>query len=114
MKYLIITFLLLLLSVPVFAMNATLTWEAPNDDRVIGYYVYYGNNSVTDNKLDAGNKTELEIEGLTEGEIYFFGAKSYSEDGRTSVMSDVLRWKAQGNTIIEVPSQPRSIEIRFR
>jgi hypothetical protein len=111
--------LILFLTTPALAVDVTLSWTAPDDDRVTGYFVYYGtsNPPVPSNggtELDAGSATQQIITDLTEGTDYYFGAKSYDADGNTSVMSDILEWTAEaGPQTIQIPHKPSEIRLIF-
>ncbi len=114
MKKLIIAIILMLIATPALAADVTLQWTAPNDDRVTGYYVYYGQSNPPTTEIDAGSATEQVITDLTEGETYYFGAKSYDADGNTSVMSDILEYVVVPKpTTITIPSRPGEIRIIF-
>jgi hypothetical protein len=100
--------LVLLAAAPALARDVTLSWTAPDDDRVTGYYVYYGqaNPPVPENggtEIDAGSTTSQEITGLAGGSTYYFAARSYDADGNTSVMSDILEYY--------VPEEPDTITV---
>jgi hypothetical protein len=110
---LVITFLILLLTSPAWAIDATLQWDAPDDARVTGYNVYYGTTALPSDNKTAVTDTQLKITGLTEGVTYFFGVTSTAGDAE-SVMSDVLEWKAeQSSKVIYVPGKPKSIRLIF-
>jgi len=114
MKKLIIILIVLLFAAPALAADVTLSWTAPDDDRVTGYYVYYGTSNPPSTEVDAGSATQQVITDLTEGTVYFFGAKSYDADGNMSVMSDIIEWTAEpGPEVIQIPGKPREIRLMF-
>lgn len=113
-RLLFIIGLVLLLASPALAVDVTLSWTAPDDERVTGYCVYYGTSNPPTTEIDAGIATEQSITDLTEGTVYYFGAKSYDADGNTSVMSDILEWTAEaGPQTIQIPRKPSEIRLIF-
>lgn len=91
-RILLISLLILLIPALSFAADVTLSWTAPDDDRVTGYYVYYGTSNPPTTEIDASNTTQHTIQDLSQGTTYYFGAKSYDAEGRTSVMSDIIQY----------------------
>ena len=76
-----------------------LTWRASPSRELGGYLVYYGTaqgeyfgdlaipgNAVRGSPIDAGNRTSIRIEGLTNGTLYYFAVAAYNKqilnDGR--------------------------------
>lgn len=68
--------------------NETLTvrWQAATDSDVDGYYVYYGGkpgqyfgtgSTTGQSPIDAGNTTEVTLEGLENGRLYYVSVVSY-------------------------------------
>ena len=66
----------------------TLSWKASVSRDVGGYLIYYGTaqgeyfgaiqgNTVHSSPIDAGNRTSLRIEGLTNGTLYYFAVAAY-------------------------------------
>jgi len=68
-----------------------LSWRASSSREVGGYLVYYGtargeyfgDHAILDNRvrvspIDAGNRTLIRIEGLTNGRLYYFAVAAYS------------------------------------
>ena len=70
------------------AGSLRIAWNANAESSVSGYRVVYGtapnSYSVT---LDVGNRTNYEVTGLTEGELYFFAVQAYTSTGLTSPFS---------------------------
>jgi len=117
MKRLIIAIALLVLLIvsPALAADVTLSWTAPDDERVTGYYVYYGQSNPPANEIDAEAATEQVISDLTEGQTYYFGAKSYDADGNTSVMSNIIEYTVVSSPqVITIPDRPSEIRILFQ
>jgi len=69
-----------------------LSWKASSSKDVGGYFVYYGTargeyfganaklgNTVRVSPIDAGNRTSLRIEGLTNGTLYYFAVAAYNK-----------------------------------
>lgn len=119
MKKLFIIFTsLFVFATSAFAVDVTLKWTAPDDTRVTGYDVYYGpNNPPTANTVavEGHDTTEVQITGLVEGNVVYFGAKSHDADGNQSAMSDVIEWTVEpASKTISVPSGPSEIRILFK
>src|SRR5262245_3869223 len=57
----------------------TLGWDASTGEGVAGYRVYYGvaSRSYT-NVVDAGNKTSIQISGLSDTATYYFAVTAYN------------------------------------
>jgi hypothetical protein len=89
------SFILLVLNIPVHAAEVTLSWENPNDSRITGYKIYYGQTGtdytfspkVTVN--DPNQKSFL-ISGLTGGTEYIFAATSFDDHGNESNFSEPI------------------------
>jgi len=95
-KLIIFSFALTLsLSGTVYAVDLTLSWDRPDDDRVTGYKVFYGEPG-TDFQSDAKeiiaspHVTHLVIYGLDEGQPIGFTLKSVDSFGNESDFSDTL------------------------
>ena len=66
--------------------NLTVRWQAATDSDVAGYLVYYGSkpgqyfgtSSTTGRSpIDVGNVTEVALEGLENGKLYYVAVVSY-------------------------------------
>ncbi|MGA2977136.1 MAG: LamG-like jellyroll fold domain-containing protein [Spirochaetia bacterium] len=66
--------------------KVTLAWRTVNDLNVKGYMVYYGGSPHSymgtgatqgDSPIDAGSATSLSIEGLVNGDLYYFSVVAY-------------------------------------
>ncbi len=65
------------------------SWLANSDADLAGYRVYYGTSSGSyDNTLDAGLSTSVEIEGLAQGDTYYFAVTAYDTSGNESAFSE--------------------------
>lgn len=96
-KFFVCLFLILFPVSFAHAADVKLSWTMPDDNRVTGVEVYHGQvnpPTVTNNGTvtDAGMNTEVVLTGLTEGETYYFAAKSYDVDGNKSMFSDILEY----------------------
>jgi hypothetical protein len=67
-----------------------LSWRTSPGENVGGYLVYYGTSSgvyygsgavLGNSPIDAGNRTSLRIEGLTNGVVYYFKVAAYGDNG---------------------------------
>ncbi len=104
-------FLILCSAISAQAESLGLTWDASRDPRVMGYKIYYGTESgkytqTVRVKGRLNNKTVLE--GLEQGEVYFFVVTSYDAAGKESAfsleMSNVRQVeKAQAPSEIKIP-----------
>ncbi|MFH0820447.1 MAG: cohesin domain-containing protein [Candidatus Peregrinibacteria bacterium] len=66
-----------------------LIWEAPLDLNRAGYYVYYGKTSGQySRRRTVGNVTQTRIEGLPNGETYYFSVTSYLSAGQAGALSN--------------------------
>jgi len=78
--------------------EVTLGWDAPDDDRVIGYQIYYGE-AGTDFKVSPKMtvydpwETQTRIFDLEEGTVYAFAATSFDDFDRESEFSEVLLYR---------------------
>jgi hypothetical protein len=63
------------------AQELQIAWDAPDDSRVVGYEVHYGESSGNyDTRIDAGANTTYTLTGLDAGKIYYLAARSYDQD----------------------------------
>jgi len=74
-----------------------LTWEAPPDEDIVGYHVYYRTENDIETsredpsvQKDAGNTTSFTITGLTNETTYVLKVKSYNKYGTESESSDYV------------------------
>jgi hypothetical protein len=68
--------------------SVTLTWSRVTDDDLAGYLVYYGtrpgryfgtDSGSGPSPVDAGMSTELTLEGLANGKLYYFSVVAYDD-----------------------------------
>lgn len=73
----------------VYSAQVTLAWDANSEPNISGYKIYYGTASrIYDFTVEVGNYTSVTITDLKEGEIYYFVATAYDEDGNESGFSN--------------------------
>jgi len=78
------------------ASSVSLEWAPNTDPAVAGYNVYYGGVSRDyTNAISAGNSTQAVVEGLVEGQSYYFAVTAYDVFGDESDYS--------GETVYIVP-----------
>ena len=74
--------------IEVIPRNTALTvrWQASTDSDIAGYYVYYGSkpgqyfgtgSAAGQSPIDAGNTTEVTLDGLENGKLYYIAVVSY-------------------------------------
>lgn len=70
--------------------SVTLSWNKVLDEDVAGYLIFYGTepgmyfgtaSSLGTSPIDAGNTNTLTIEGLENGQLYYFAVSSYDQTG---------------------------------
>lgn len=71
--------------------SVTLSWNRVLDEDVKGYLIYYGTEpgryfgsagNLGPSPLDAGNTESLTIEGLENGQLYYFAVSAYDQTGK--------------------------------
>ncbi len=84
-------FFLLLISSSVFAATALISWDKNPEPDISHYMIFYGTSSSnytdTINNIPA-DQTSYEINGLEEGQTYFFSVKAVDMAGQMSDYSD--------------------------
>src|SRR6056297_190404 len=93
------------LSSAALAADVTLSWTQPDDTRVAGYNIYYGESgtdfqSGPDQSIEPATQTSCSISGLKEGKTYNFAATSVDGNGNESDFSETIAY--------EVPSSATS------
>ncbi|MBS3759382.1 MAG: fibronectin type III domain-containing protein [Desulfobacterales bacterium] len=78
--------------------DVTLSWTKPDDSRVTGYNIYYGESgtdfkTTSDVTINSADTTSCTISGLEEGKIYDFAATSFDADGNESDFSETLTYE---------------------
>ncbi len=100
---LLVSMLILISAVTVFAGDATLSWDPPTTNAdgspltdLAGYKIYYGTTSGNyTNNIDVGNVTTYKVVDLTEGLTYFFVVSAYDTLGNESDYSNEVSKKIE-------------------
>src|SRR6516164_2636534 len=71
------------------ARGVTLAWDPSTDPTVVGYFLYYGNQSGNfSHSINAGSATSATVTDLIPGQTYYFVATAYNAAGIQSVPSN--------------------------
>lgn len=103
-----------------FALVATLSWEQPDDARVVGYHVYIGDSQdITTPTYQVASPTQTTqvLSDLTKDSWYYVFATSVDAEGRESVKSDILHFKAEevvDGDVVEIDTQLKSLQINIK
>jgi len=74
--------------------SVSLAWDASPSTDVAGYVVHYGGASrAYANSLDVGDTTTATVQGLSEGNTYYFAVTAYDAGGLSSLPSDEVRYE---------------------
>lgn len=92
-----------------------LNWNANQDPSVVGYNVYYGGATRNyTNVLNAGNSTNMVVNGLVEGKSYYFAVTAYTFDGLESDYSEEFVYLVPGYLTLTHGATPNlPVQIRF-
>ncbi len=64
-------------------------WDSNTENDLAGYLMYYGDESrVYDQNVDVGLDTFYTVDGLTEGQTYYFAVTAYDSSGNESAFSE--------------------------
>jgi hypothetical protein len=94
----ILSLMVIFLSVnTLHAADITLSWDKPNDSRVIGYKIYCGISgtnfkSTPVQTINSVNQTSCLISNLEEGRMYDFAATSFDSDNNESAFSETINY----------------------
>ena len=78
---------MLIYPMPVFAADASLSWNPNTEPDLAGYKVYYGTASRTyGSPINVGNQTAFAVTGLSAG-TYYFAVTAFDTSGNESVFS---------------------------
>jgi hypothetical protein len=96
--------------------SLTLSWTPSSDPYVIGYHIYYGENSGGyDHMVSVSNADSVTITGLVEGWTYYFVATSVNAVGLESLPSNQVSYSVPGTrlniTRISTNGAPESFRI---
>ena len=73
------------------AFQVTLAWDSNSEPDVIGYKIYYGEQSRNYTYcVDVGHATSCVISGLTSGHTYYFTANAYDMNGNESGFAEEI------------------------
>ena len=67
--------------------TVSLSWQASNDSRVQGYYVYKGTDPKNLGQNNVGAVTSYKFSNLDMGKTWYFAVSSYGTDGKKKVES---------------------------
>lgn len=69
---------------PVLGLQLTLKWEENLDSGVVGYNIHCGTASGEHSRvIDVGNRSQFTLDGLEDGQDYFFTVTAYDEEGES-------------------------------
>ena len=93
----IFSFLVIYLVPSVHAADVTLTWNKPNDDRVVGYNIYCGISGTNYTQtpvqtVNSADQTSCLISNLEEGQVYDFVATSFDANASESDFSETINY----------------------
>jgi len=89
MRLLLAGIIVLALALPANAATVDLAWDTNTETDLAGYKMHYGTaKGVYNVVVDVGNKTSVNISGLTPGSTYFFVATAYDKSGNESEFSN--------------------------
>ena len=85
----VFSLLLSVLSMPAFAGQASLAWNASPSSDVAGYKVHYGTASGTyATHLDVGSALSATIPNLNSGTTYYFAVSAYNSAGESGYSNE--------------------------
>ena len=80
--YILVSLFLLALACTATAGEVPLAWDASPTAGVVGYRIHVGSaEGVYDNIIDVGNVLSYTATGLRTGNVYFFVATAYDDEG---------------------------------
>ena len=93
----IFSFLVVFLTSAAQAADVTLTWNKPNDGRVVGYHIYSvvsgtGFTSTPVQTINSADQTSCLILNLEEGQTYNIAATSFDLEGNESDFSETISY----------------------
>jgi hypothetical protein len=95
--------------------SVSLDWSPNTDPSVAGYNVYYGTSSRSyTSSINTGDNAQVVIDGLVEGQTYYFAVTAYTFDGYESDYSDEIIYIVPGMlTITPGATSSDPLQIRF-
>ena len=111
---LILGFIIFALASVSEASDVTLTWEKPDDSRVVGYNIYFweynqDRSTATEILVVGPDTTSVLIPGLSEGQTYNFSARSKADNDMLSDWSETIDYIVP----IYIPKRPETLIINF-
>jgi hypothetical protein len=77
-------------TIPAYAAQVTLSWDANSDPTLASYRVHYGTQSRNySQSLDVGNQTTCTVSDLQDGITYYFAATAYSSGEESDYSNEV-------------------------
>jgi hypothetical protein len=92
--------LLVLAAAPLHAASVTVAWDPNPEPDVVAYIVHWGSQSGVYRWNARVTGTERTIDGLEEGNTYYFAIQAVSADGLTSPFSEEVSARISGPTIV--------------
>ncbi len=72
------------------AADITLQWDAPSDQTINGYIVYYGTESRNyTHEIYIGNQTTYSLHNLDDGQVYYFAVSAFNDTGESNYSNEV-------------------------
>jgi fibronectin type III domain protein len=95
--------------------SVALEWIPNTDPTVTGYYVYYGGDSGDyTNVIDAGFRPSAEVDGLVEGQTYYFAVTAHNDFGDESDYSAETQYIVPGYLTLTPGVNPGDpLQLRF-
>lgn len=105
MKNLILILMLMVVAVPVFADDVSLSWDPSSSDGVTGYIVYYGTDPGNlEHSVNAGDVLTYVVKDLPPGDWNFI-VKAYN-DANVSDPSNMVDKVLEAYVPVENPHEP--------
>ena len=97
------------------ASSLALNWDPNTDPSIAGYNLYYGGASRSyTNMINVGDSTSAVVDGLVEGQTYYFAVTAYTFDGYESDFSDEFVYLVPGLLTMTQGATPDDpVQIRF-
>ena len=93
-------------AIPCMSSHVTLAWDPSPDPSVVGYQIYYGEQSgVYPHFLETGSETTATIGGLCPGITYYFAATALNASGLQSDFSNEASYT--------IPPEKRDLQMMY-
>ncbi|MGZ4966405.1 MAG: fibronectin type III domain-containing protein [Chthoniobacterales bacterium] len=84
----------------------TLSWDPSPTPDVIGYKLYYGQQSGNyTNTIDEGNRTSAEVANLIDGTTYYFAVTAYDATGTESLPSEEIHYMPNPAVLLNISTR---------